>query len=96
MNRYWFLIPLLIFIGSLIIHQVPLLLISVLLFLAGGVAKLWGRYCLSRVEYHRKLSSDRVFCGEEIQLEVEITNKKLLPLFWLQIDDEVPSEVTFL
>ncbi|MFC1900762.1 DUF58 domain-containing protein [Chloroflexota bacterium] len=96
MNRYWFLIPLVIFIASLIMHQVPLLLISLLLFLAGAVAKLWGRYCLSRVEYHRKLSSDRVFWGEEVQFEVEISNKKILPLFWLQIDDEVPSEVTFL
>ncbi len=96
MGNYWFLIPLLLFIGSLILHQVPLLLVSLLLFLAGVVAKLWGRYCLSRVEYHRRLGSNRIFWGEEVQLEVEITNRKLLPLFWLQIDDEVPSEVTFL
>ena len=96
MVSYWFLIPLLLFIGSLILHQVPLLLVSLLLFLTGGVAKLLGRYCLSRVEYHRKLSSNRVFWGEEVQLEIEITNRKLLPLFWLQIDDEIPSEVTFL
>ena len=96
MVSYWFLIPLLLFIGSLILHQVPLLLVSLLLFLAGGVTKLWGRYCLSRVEYHRKISPNRVFWGEEVQLEVEITNRKLLPLLWLQIDDEIPPEVTFL
>jgi uncharacterized protein (DUF58 family) len=95
-GSFWYLIPLLLFIGSLILHQVPLLLVSLLLFLAGVVARLWGRYCLSRVEYHRKLSSNRVFWGEEVQLEVEITNRKILPLFWLQIDDEVPSDVAFL
>ena len=96
MNRYWFLVPLAILIVSLLIHQVPLLLVSLLLFLAGLVAQLWGRYCLSRVEYKRRLSSDRVFWGEEVELDVEISNRKILPLFWLQIDDEIPTEVTFL
>ena len=96
MGNYWFLLPLILFIGSLLLHQVPLLLVSLLLFLAAVVARLWGRFCLNRVEYHRKLSSNRVFWGEEAELEIEITNKKIMPLFWLQIDDEVPSEVTFL
>ncbi|MFC1920571.1 DUF58 domain-containing protein [Chloroflexota bacterium] len=77
-------------------HQIPLLLISLLLFIAGGIAKLWGHYCLHSVEYHRRISNDRVFWGEEIQFEAEITNKKLLPLFWLQIDDEIPSAITFM
>ncbi len=95
MNHYWFLIPLVILIVSLVMHQVPMLLISLLLFFAGAIAKLWGRYCLSRVEYHRKLSNDRIFWGEEVQFEAEIINKKLLPLFWLQVEDEIPSEVIF-
>jgi uncharacterized protein (DUF58 family) len=95
-NRYWFLVPLLILIVSLLMHQVPLLMVSLLLFLAGLVAQLWGRYCLSRVDYKRRLSSDRVFWGEEVELDVEISNRKILPLFWLQIDDEIPTEVTFL
>lgn len=77
-------------------HQIPLLLISLLLFLVGGVARLWDRYCLSRVEYHRRISAKRVFFGEEVQLEVEITNNKPLPLPWIQIDDEIPEGVTLL
>ncbi|MFC1949409.1 DUF58 domain-containing protein [Chloroflexota bacterium] len=94
MGSYWLVIPLVLFIGSLILHQVPLLLVALLLFLTGAVAKLWGRYCLSRVEYNRRLSASRVFWGEEVQLEVEVANRKLLPLFWLQIDDEIPDKVT--
>jgi uncharacterized protein (DUF58 family) len=92
----WIVIPVLLLIGSLVLHQVPLLLVSLLIFLSGGVAWLWGRYALNRVEYHHRLSSSRVFWGEEIELEIEIANRKLLPLLWLQIDDEVPAEVTFL
>lgn len=93
---YWLIIATLLFIVSLILHQVPLLLVSLLFFLAGGVARLWDRYCLSRVEYRRRLSANRTFFGEEVQLEVEIANRKPLPLPWIQIDDEIPAEVTLL
>ena len=57
---------------------------------------MWNRYCLVRVEYQRRLSASRVFFGEEVQLEVEVANRKLLPLPWIQIDDEMPEEVTLL
>lgn len=96
LGGYWLFITFLLFIASLVFHQVPLLLISLLFLLSGGVARLWNRYCLSRVEYRRKLSASRVFFGEEVQLEVEVTNRKPLPLPWIQIDDEVPEEVTLL
>jgi uncharacterized protein (DUF58 family) len=92
-GRYWLYIAVLLFVVSLIIHQIPLLLISVLFLFAGGISRLWGRYCLSRVEYQRRLSTNCVFFGEEVQLEVEVVNRKLLPLPWIQIDDEVPEAV---
>ncbi|MFC1906226.1 DUF58 domain-containing protein [Chloroflexota bacterium] len=61
-----------------------------------GVARLWNRYCLSRVEYQRRLSTNRVFFGEEIQLEIEVSNRKPLPLPWLRVDDEIPVQMTLL
>ena len=95
-GRHWLYIAAVLFIASLILHQVPLLLVSLLLALIWGVTKLWERYCLDRVEYQRKLSTNRVFFGEEVQLEVEVANRKPLPLPWIEIEDEVPPEVTFL
>jgi len=92
----WLLIAAVLFIASLVLHQIPLLLISLLLFLIWGITRLWERYCLSRLEYRRKLSTNRVFFGEEIQLEVEVANRKPLPLPWIEIEDEVPEEVTLL
>ena len=64
--------------------------------MAGGIARLWDSYSLHRVEYHRHLSSNRVFFGEEVKMEVEVSNRKPLPLPWLQADDEIPKEVTLL
>lgn len=96
LGSYWLFISALLFITSLVLHSAPLLLVSLLLFLVGGVARLWERYCLSRVDYQRRLSARRVFFGEEIQLEVEITNRKPLPLPWIQINDEIPAGVLLL
>jgi len=94
-NHWLFITGALLFI-SLITRQVPLLLVALLFFFTGGVARLWEHYCLARVEYRRRLSANRVFFGDEVQLEVEVTNGKLLPLPWIDIDDELPEGVTVL
>ncbi|MDP2952886.1 MAG: DUF58 domain-containing protein [Chloroflexota bacterium] len=96
LGGYWLFITVFLFVAALALRQVPLLLLSLLLFLAAGVAWLWGRYCLDRVEYGRKLSARRVFFGEEVQLEVQVTNRKLLPLPWVLMEDELPQGVTLL
>ena len=93
---YWLFFAVLILVISLALHQIPLFLIALLFVLSGGVSRLWNRYCLHRVEYRRSLSRDRVFFGEEVVYEVEVANRKPLPLPWLQIEDELPEEVTFL
>ena len=93
---YWLFITILLLIVSLALHQVSLLLISLLFLLTGGVSRLWSRFCLHRIEYRRGLSRNHVFFGEEIVYEVEVANRKPLPLPWLQIEDELPEEVTLL
>jgi len=96
LGRYWLAAAFLLLVLSLAFREVLMVLILVLLLLVGGVSRLWNRYCLVRVEYRRHLSHQRVFFGEEVQLEVEVSNRKILPLPWLQIDDQVPEEVDFL
>jgi len=49
---------------------------------------------LWRVEYDRVLSEHRVFVGETIDLSVSVTNRKLLPLAWVKIDDQFPARLT--
>jgi uncharacterized protein (DUF58 family) len=85
----------LFFIG-VILNQIPLLLIAFLLLLVWGTTRLWERYALTRIEYRRHLSSKRAFFGEELLLELEVANRKPLPLPWVEIDDEIPEEITFL
>src|SRR4030042_644433 len=89
-------ISVIILIVSLVLHQVPLALLSFLFILTGGVSRLWNKYCLRRIEYRRRLSHNQVFFGEEVVLEIEVANRKPLPLPWLKIEDELPEKVTLL
>ena len=52
-GNYWLFLTVILLAISFLIHQIPLLLISLLFFLTGSAARLWERYCLSRIEYRR-------------------------------------------
>lgn len=95
-GELWIVIAVLILIISLILNQVALVLIALLFLLTAGISRLWNRYCLNRVEYQRRLSHHQVFFGDEIIYEIEVANRKLLPLPWIRIEDEIPENVTLL
>jgi uncharacterized protein (DUF58 family) len=94
--NYWLIISAGLLILSFWIHQVPLLLISLLFFLTGAVSRLWERYCLARIEYRRKISQDRAFFGDNIYLDIAVANRKPLPLPWFQIEEEIPADLLIL
>ncbi|MCC7358158.1 MAG: DUF58 domain-containing protein [Anaerolineales bacterium] len=79
-------------IVSLLLRSPLLLLLDVLLLLVAAASALWGRYCLAGVSYRRQFEADRLFCGEQVQLWVEIVNAKPLPLAWLKVEDEFPED----
>jgi uncharacterized protein (DUF58 family) len=89
------IVVVLFFLG-VILGQIPLLLVAFLLLLVWGTTRIWERYALTRIEYHRHLSARRAFFGDELTLELEVANRKPLPLPWIEIDDEMPADVTFL
>ncbi|GIW12610.1 MAG: hypothetical protein KatS3mg062_0049 [Tepidiforma sp.] len=47
-------------------------------------ARWWSRHLFDRLVLHRRLSERRVFIDEPVTLEVELTNRKLLPLPWFE------------
>ncbi len=93
---YWILLAVIILVIGLVLHQVPLALVALLFILTGGVSRLWNKYCLRRVDYKRRLSHNQVFFGEEITLEIEVSNRKPLPLPWIKIEDELPEQMVLL
>ena len=74
---------------------------SVLLAMAGVVVALtcsvlWitQHECLTGVSYRRRLAQHRANFGEEVALDVELVNDKLLPLTWLHVEDLMPMALT--
>ncbi len=82
-----------LFLLSYMLHQSLLFTISLALLLAGGLANLWNRYCFTGLEYRREINPRRAFIGEEVGLVTEVVNRKLLPLPWLEVEDELPDEL---
>ena len=72
-----------------------LLLVALVLLTITGTTAFWRRNCLNSIEYRRTFSADRAFVGDEIELTVQIVNRKLLPLPWLQVEDELPTTLGF-
>lgn len=92
----WILITVILLITAIVLKQSPLFIVAALFFFTSGIARLWSRYSLTRLEYRRKLSTNRAFCGDSITLDLSITNNKFLPLPWVMAREETPDGVTLL
>lgn len=91
-KRWPYALVLLLAIGVLA-RDAGLLIAVALASVALGSAWLWNRYALAGVQYERTLDVTRAFPGEYVELTVRVTNRKLLPLLWLDIADEFPAQL---
>lgn len=64
---------------------------GVLVALTAALMWAWGRWCLAGVSYVRTLDHRRAAFGEQVGMEVDLVNDKLLPVAWLHVRDSVPS-----
>jgi uncharacterized protein (DUF58 family) len=80
-------------VAALVLQSWLLLVVAGLFAVTATLAFFWGKYALERVEYHRKFARSRCFVGEEVELTVELTNRKVLPVTYLLVDDTVPDEL---
>lgn len=74
-------------IVGLALRAPGLILLGVLALGTTWLSTLWSRHGLREVRYSRRLANDRAVWGDSVELDVEIENRKLLPLAWLQADD---------
>lgn len=96
MNRRWYLACTGMLLLALILRQPVLLILGLLALLILVLIDVWARYCLTDLRFERTLSQQRVNFGEEVSLSVTIENAKLLPLPWLEVEDEMPRAFSVL
>jgi uncharacterized protein (DUF58 family) len=73
--------------------QSALILLSSLLIVTAVVAAFWSRHSPEQLDYRRSFDPPRIFPGEETEYIVEITNRKLLPLPWVRVEEHMPAAV---
>jgi uncharacterized protein (DUF58 family) len=70
-----------------------LVLVGALTLLSRWLTTLWSRYGLEAVSYERRIGTTRAVWGDEVPLDVEVWNRKLLPLPLLTVDDHVTDSL---
>ena len=95
-NENWVTLAAFALALGLVFRQSGLLAIALLVLIAAAVGWSWNRYALHNVEYKRSFSERRAFLGETVDVTVQVSNHKWLPVSWLRIDDEYPLPVTLL
>lgn len=72
---------------------------GILVFLAGTLLTLallahaWSRAALARLVHTRRMKTLRAFPGDSVECTVELDNRKLLPLVWVNASDRLPATV---
>lgn len=77
-------------LAALKLQSAVLLLAACLVALVLGVVALWSRFGLSRLTYERRFAETRCFAGEAVTLVTAVTNRKVLPLTYVVVDESVP------
>lgn len=86
----WLWLALAIALGGVVVRQPALLVVGALLAMTIPTGWLWSRHALRRVFYERRFSENRAFVGETVTLTLSLTNRKLLPLPWVRVEDQLP------
>lgn len=70
---------------------VPLTIVSVLVLVVVVFARGWARLSLERVSIQRSFSRNRVFAGDDLEVDLVVENRKPLPLPWLRLSFLLPE-----
>ncbi len=89
----WFDMAALLIVVGLLAHQPALFTLAACLLTVIPLSWWWSRRSLRRVEYERRFDKRCAFPGETVEMTTSVTNRKLLPLTWLEINDEIPMSL---
>jgi uncharacterized protein (DUF58 family) len=95
-RRPWYVLAVALLILSAITRQPIAFLAAIFAFVIGIVPELWYRYALRDLVIHQRVSQKRAFFGEAVTLSISVENRKLLPLPWLEVEDEIPIQLPLL
>jgi len=95
-RRPWYVLAAVLLVLSAIAHQPLAFLAALFALVIGIVPEIWYRFALRNLVIRQQVSQQRACFGETVTLSISAENRKLLPLPWLEIEDEIPSVLPLL
>ncbi|MSP11978.1 MAG: DUF58 domain-containing protein [Chloroflexi bacterium] len=92
-NESWISLSILLILIALVLSQGELILLSVLLLTIIPTSWMWNRYVLRGLRVERILEHERVFAGDTTHVTIRVTNRKILPVAWLKLEDNFPQKL---
>lgn len=92
-RRPWYLLAVVLFLLSALAHQPLAFLTALFALVIGLVPELWYRFALRHLQVRQQVSAPRAFFGEILSLAISVENQKVLPLPWLEVEDEIPEQL---
>jgi uncharacterized protein (DUF58 family) len=95
-RRPWYFLAGALFLVSAFAHVPVVFLAGLFVLVIGLVPELWYRSALHHLTIRQHTSQHTLFFGEHVTLSLQVENRKVLPLPWLEVENEIPSFVTVL
>jgi len=80
----WLAVGLILFVAGFAASQPPIAAVGLVTVVLGWVSRYWSRHLFDRVTLRRETTEKRVFAGERVPIEIELSNSKPLPLPWYE------------
>jgi len=90
---FWLLLTIVIVLAGLVAQNAALALLGFAIGIACLGAQLLSKWALRRLHYQRVVPESRAFPGEDMDVTLQITNHKALPLWWIEVRDTFPEAV---
>lgn len=95
-RRPWYALALFLLLIAVVTRQPLVFAATLFTVVIAVVPEVWYRYALRRLAVHQEVDQHRLFFGEEVTLSISIENQKLLPLSWLDVEEQITPALTVL
>ena len=85
LNDLWILISAIVILVGLLTSQGLLIVVGSLVIIVWLLTKFWDRHVFEDVSHSRTISQGRAFIGDVVEYTVTLTNEKMLPLIWVDM-----------
>jgi uncharacterized protein (DUF58 family) len=92
-GQAWVTGSIVVVLFGMILGQPTVTVIGTITLFTLALSWFWNKHVLDRLVFERQTDADRCFAGESLHLTLRMTNKKLLPMPWVRVEDAVAARI---